>query len=58
MSKNLAFCTTIMAKLKKNSLKLYMNGSPIDEKETTKYLGTFLDNKLTWKTQIEHIKLT
>ena len=35
-----------------------MNGSPIDEKETTKYLGTFLDNKLTWKTQIEHIKLT
>ena len=45
-------------KTKKNSLKLYMNGSPIDEKETTKYLGTFLDNKLTWKTQIEHIKLT
>ena len=28
----------------------------IEEKESTKYLGTFIDNKLNWKTQIQHVK--
>ena len=28
----------------------------VEEKDSTKYLGTFIDNKLTWKIQIQHIK--
>ena len=43
---------------KKIPLKLKLNGTLIEEKETAKYLGTFLDNKLSWKSQIQHIKIT
>ena len=28
----------------------------MEEKEVTKYLGVFIDNKLSWKTHIEHVK--
>ena len=28
----------------------------VEEKESTKYLGTFIDNKLNWKTQIQYVK--
>jgi hypothetical protein len=37
-------------------LNLILNGTPVEEKETAKYLGTFIDNKLSWKAQIQHIK--
>ena len=33
-----------------------MNGIDVEEKEVTKYLGVFIDNKLTWKSHIEHVK--
>ena len=26
------------------------------KRDTAKYLGTFIDNKLSWKTQIQHVK--
>ena len=41
---------------KKNKLEIKINGTKVEEKENTKYLGTFIDNNLTWKTQIQHIK--
>ena len=28
-------------------LNLILNGTPVEEKETAKYLGTFIDNKLS-----------
>ena len=40
----------------KKSPNIEIDGTPIEEKETTKYLGTFIDNKLNWKPQIQHIK--
>ena len=40
----------------KKELQIQINGTLVEETETTKYLGTFIDNKLTWKTQIQHIK--
>ena len=40
----------------KTSLQLKINGTLVEEKESTKYLGTFIDNKLKWKVQMEHIK--
>ena len=41
--------------LKKN-IDIKINNIQVEEKESTKYLGTFIDNKLTWKIQIQHIK--
>ena len=41
---------------KKIPLQLKINGTLVEEKQSTKYLGTFIDNKLKWKTQMEHIK--
>ena len=43
-------------KSQKIPLKLILNDTPVEEKETAKYLGTFIDNKLSWKSQIQHIK--
>ena len=43
-------------KSKKKIVQIKINNTPVEEKETTKYLGTFIDNKLTWKNQIQHIK--
>ena len=40
----------------KPSIKLKLNGIDVEEKEVTKYLGVFIDNKLSWKTHIEHVK--
>ena len=40
----------------KKELEIKINGTLVEEKESTKYLGVFIDNKLTWKTQIQHIK--
>ena len=40
----------------KKSLDININGIAVEEKDTTKYLGTFIDNKLNWKAQIQHIK--
>ena len=41
---------------KKPTINLNLNGIHVDEKDATKYLGTFIDNKLNWKTHIEHIR--
>ena len=41
---------------KKTKLQIKINNTLVDETESTKYLGTFIDNKLTWKKQIQHIK--
>ena len=41
---------------KENALNVMINNEPLEEKEYTKYLGLYIDNKLTWKFQIEHIK--
>ena len=38
----------------KKTINLNLYGIPVDEKDATKYLGTFIDNKLNWKTHIEH----
>ena len=43
-------------KSKKPIINLKLNGIPVDEKKVTKYLGTFIDNKLDWKTHIEHVR--
>ena len=40
----------------KKTLNIQINGTPVEEKQSTKYLGTFIDNKLNWKAQIQHIK--
>ena len=40
----------------KKKLEIKINGTLVEEKDSTKYLGVFIDNKLTWKTQIQHIK--
>ena len=40
----------------KITIKLKINNTLVEEKDSTKYLGTFLDNKLDWKIQIQHIK--
>ncbi len=41
---------------KKTTINLKLNGTAVEEKEVTKYLGVFIDNKLTWKSHIEHVK--
>ena len=43
-----------LGKLKKRSIDLKINDTPVEEKQTTKYLGAFIDNKLSWKNQIQH----
>ena len=40
----------------KKKLQILINETLVEETESTKYLGTFIDNKLTWKIQIQHIK--
>ena len=37
--------------------KLSLNGEPLKEAEWAKYLGVLLDNKISWKNQINAIKL-
>ena len=37
-------------------IQLKINNTPVEEKDSTKYLGAFIDNKLNWKIQIQHIK--
>ena len=32
-----------------------INGQPIEERTKAKYLGVFIDNKLTWKDHLKHI---
>ena len=43
-------------KTQKKTLQIKINDTLVEEKESTKYLGTFIDNKLSWKIQIQHIK--
>ncbi len=43
-------------KSKKPTINIKLNGTDVEEKEVTKYLGVFIDNKLSWKSQIEHVK--
>ena len=43
-------------KTAKSPLKLNINNVEVEEKNSTKYLGVFIDNKLSWKIQIQHIK--
>ena len=43
-------------KTPKETLHIKINNIPVEEKDCTKYLGTFIDNKLNWKTQIQHVK--
>ena len=43
-------------KKQKKEVNIKINNTKVEEKESTKYLGTFIDNKLTWKIQIQHIK--
>ena len=43
-------------KSKKDSLAIKIDNILVEEKNTTKYLGTFIDNKLQWKSQIQHVK--
>ena len=43
------------SKKKKRKFKLEINNNHITESESVKYLGVIIDNKLIWKTHIEHI---
>ena len=43
-------------KVKKPTINLRLNETAVEEKSVTKYLGVFIDNKLTWKTHIQHVK--
>ena len=43
-------------KHKKPTINLELNGTAVEEKEVTKYLGVFIDNKLSWKSHIEHVR--
>ena len=38
-----------------DKIQLNIDGALIDEEQHTKFLGVFIDNKLTWKKHIEHI---
>ena len=42
-------------KKKKSKFKLEINNNHITESDSVKYLGVKIDNKLIWKTYIEHI---
>ena len=41
---------------KKEEIKIKINHKEVEEKCSTKYLGTIIDNKLTWKPHIQYIK--
>ena len=41
---------------KKPTINLKLNETKVDEKVVTKYLGVLIDNKLNWKSHIEHVK--
>ena len=41
---------------KKPNINLKLNGVSVDEKQVTKYLGIFIDDKLNWKSHIEHVR--
>ena len=43
-------------KSNKTTLNIKINNILVEEKQSAKYLGIFIDNKLTWKSQIQHIK--
>ena len=43
-------------KCKKQKINLTLDGVQVEEKTVTKYLGVFIDNKLKWKSHIEHVK--
>ena len=43
-------------KTNKKNINLKINNTPVEEKQSTKYLGTLIDNKLTWKNQIQQTK--
>ena len=43
-------------KYKKPTLNLTLNGAAVEEKLVAKYLGVLIDNKLSWKSHIEHVK--
>ena len=43
-------------KCKKPTINLQLNETKVDEKVVTKYLGVLIDNKLNWKSHIEHVK--
>ena len=43
-------------KCKKQTINLKLNDIKVDEKAVTKYLGVLIDNKLNWKSHIEHVK--
>ena len=38
------------------SLNIKINGQPIDEKQSAKYLGILIDNKLSFEKHIQHVK--
>jgi len=38
-----------------NDFTLHLNGAEIKRKTSTKCLGIYVDENLTWKTHIEHI---
>ena len=40
----------------KAALSIQIDNLDVEEKNTVKYLGTLIDNKLTWKPHIQHIK--
>ena len=43
-------------KSQKSDLEIKINNTTVEEKNYTKYLGVFIDNKLTWEIQVQHIK--
>ena len=40
----------------KSTINIKINNTNIEEKETAKYLGTLIDNKLNWKSHIQFVK--
>ena len=44
------------SKKQNQKINLELNGSKVEEKEVAKYLGVLIDNKLSWKSHIEHVK--
>ena len=44
-------------KIKTSGLELFINGERLEEVDFAKYLGVLIDNKLTWKNQIDAVNL-